>query len=138
LLIGNLNSFDYSSKNQAYLSNLIKRLNTNLVVTSDPLSGSITRSLRVMKSSLLGDTTLNSSFIKDLGFNIDQFMISCSYSGQTCNSNSFTYFYDFQLGNCYTFNKANVTNSVRKTNKIGISNSLQLELFAAYTSNFSL
>ena len=129
-----MNSFDYSTKNQAFLSNNVKRLDSNLVISSDPLSNSITRGLRVLKSSLIGDKTLNASFIKGLGFNIDQYMISCSYSGQACDSNSFSYFYDFQYLNCYTFNKANISNKIKRINRRGSGYGLQLELFAAYPS----
>ena len=121
--------------NQAFLLNRMKELNLSLTVSiQQPLANTINGILKVLKGSLVADKSLNSTFIKSLGFNIDLFMLSCTFSGQICNSSLFTYFFDYQYGNCYTFNKANSSKKHKRSNRRGILNGLQLELFTGFES----
>ena len=47
----------------------------------------------------------NDSFIELLGFRKDLMLVSCFYGGKKCRDEDFTWFHDYNYGNCYTFNK---------------------------------
>ena len=49
---------------------------------------------------------LNDTFIESLGFRKTLLVFSCFYGTAPCDLNKdFTWFHDYNYGNCYTFNK---------------------------------
>jgi hypothetical protein len=46
----------------------------------------------------------NSTFLKTLGFSIDQMLISCYFNKKRCTSADFNWVYSYEYGNCYSFN----------------------------------
>ena len=39
-----------------------------------------------------------------IGFSLDESLISCTFNNEFCDSRNFTWFFDYNNGNCYTFN----------------------------------
>lgn len=80
---------------------------------------------------------LNESELKSLGYTIDEMLLSCSFNQIKCDLNEFEWFYDYNLGNCYTYNnqKSLFNNlSFKEINKGGINHGLQLELYVGDTN----
>lgn len=48
--------------------------------------------------------TLSDEEFSVLGHNISEMVIFCSFHGEECEPNDFTYFRDPRYGNCVTFN----------------------------------
>ena len=85
-----------------------------------------------LKAQIIANSTASQTFLQSIGYSINDLLVSCYFNGLPCNSNDFTWFYDYNYGNCYTFN-ANAS-SVQTTSKAGPTNGLQLELFAGVPS----
>ena len=72
-------------------------------------------------------TTQNNSINADIGFKIQNVLMSCKFNRIECNYTDFDDFYSFEYGNCYTFNKKGLQNiRTVSTTKVG----LELELYA--------
>ena len=61
------------------------------------------------------------------GFLIDEILVSCLFLGQTCSASDFTLSYDYNYGNCYTFNGNRYM--AKTVANAGPAYGLQLELF---------
>jgi hypothetical protein len=59
----------------------------------------------VTRSIINDDKTLTVITRKELGFKLEDMLVSCFFNYKSCSASDFTYFYDASNGNCYTFNK---------------------------------
>jgi len=80
-----------------------------------------------LKAYFFSNKSSTQAYLQSLGFRINDILISCYFNGQSCSGSDFSWFFDFNYGNCYTFNN-NATN-IKKISKAGPSYGLQLELF---------
>ena len=84
----------------------------------------------------------NATIKKSLGYNIDDFIISCSYLGDECDLNEFQWFWHNTYGNCYKFNSGFNSNGSKIELKSvpghGIYNSLSMELFSGISDKLEL
>ena len=68
--------------------------------------------------------------IKQIGYYLnDDMLISCEYNGQFCDESNFTRFWDYQYGNCYTFNDGSM--SLIQTSATGSQYGLKMELIVS-------
>ena len=72
---------------------------------------------------------LNDSELMYYGYQLGRDMlVSCSFNGETCTENNFTWSWSNIYGNCYTFNKGNDTTALIQTSATGDLYGLFLEL----------
>lgn len=75
----------------------------------------------------------------DIGFSLEEMLLSCEYQGTPCHASDFQPYHDFDYGNCFRFNGEE---RARKSRKTDWQNGLRLELFSglddkyAYKSGF--
>jgi len=102
----------------------------NITITPSNQSPGINQ-LRIitnyLKAYFISNATSNQTYLQSIGFTIDSLLISCYFNGLPCTASDFSWFYDFNYGNCYTFNKN--TTSIKTISKAGPTYGLQLELF---------
>lgn len=107
-------------------------LNFDLRNFTDPYSYIITQEYST-KLTLNSDSNLTNKTKKELGFLIEDMLISCYFNYIPCTAEDFTYSYSLQFGNCYTFNKGIFNNgSEYKIKQVGFAGptyGLSLELF---------
>lgn len=63
-------------------------------------------------------------------------LVSCSFNGKSCNENDFTWSWNNNYGNCYTFNKGNDSSELLKTSGKGDSYGLYLELVVSESKKY--
>ena len=91
------------------------------------------------RNNLYSSTDNNYFDLYANGFFLNQMLLSCKFNGLKCDLNDFYYFHDYFYGSCYQFNGLKVNNAsdsnssiksdVKKIQKPGPENGLQLELF---------
>ncbi len=69
----------------------------------------------------------NNNINVDIGFKLNNMLLSCKFNEIDCNYTDFYDFYSFEYGNCYTFNKKN-SQDLRAVGQIKVG--LELELYA--------
>jgi hypothetical protein len=71
--------------------------------------------------------------LKNMGFLLEEMLISCQFNYNTCDKSDFTYFYSSYYGNCYSFNSGRFENGSNSTLKksilAGKPYGLTIELF---------
>jgi hypothetical protein len=79
------------------------------------------------------DPNLTNTTRKELGFELKDMLLSCSFNYLPCFVSDFTYYYDSTYGNCYTFNKGvddnGNKNEIKKVSSAGLLYGLVLEIF---------
>lgn len=81
---------------------------------------------------------LSSSELLALGFDINTMLVSCTYARKVCEAADFSYSYNFEYGNCYTFNADFYRNQTVVSSALtGSTASLELELFAGIGGNLN-
>ena len=129
ITICNLEAFDtYANLN--LIQSILNKNGMNITITPSNQSPGINQ-LRIitnyLKAYFISNTTSNQTYLQSIGFTISSLLISCYFNNQPCSESDFSWFYDFNYGNCYTFNSN--TTSIKKTSKAGPTYGLQLELF---------
>ncbi len=132
--ICNINPYDTSDQaTMNYLNRTLvnKSLSINKIATdSEPAIEQVRSSQALLQASVLADRQLNDSQKTSLGFKINSLLISCYFNNVQCNESDFTWYYTFEFGNCYTFNKKTGSEaSLKKNSKPGRYSGLSLELF---------
>jgi hypothetical protein len=132
----NLNPFDrrYS---QDYINKVLAKYNLSSSldyynkVENKELSPS--QVLFLLKSNLANEFNLTTEQKRKFGFEIDYMLLTCYYNDIKCNSSDFIWRYDFNYGNCFTFNSGFDQNGrkvpILKINEPGSDRSFKLELF---------
>jgi hypothetical protein len=132
ITVCNLNPFDRrNAKN--YITNTLAKNNLSYVTdtTKIDINPKLVNSL--IKSTIIGDTSLNSTQVRYFGFDINYMLLTCYFNDVPCNSSDFTWRYDYDFTNCFTFNSGFDQNGnkvpVKQINEAGSDRSLKLELF---------
>lgn len=79
--------------------------------------------------------------IQNLGFFLDQILLSCTYEGKTCNATDFYFYHDYNFGSCYRFNGGpkdpnqtvthqHISSPIKTLHASGWRNGLRLELYS--------
>ena len=93
----------------------------------------ISEAHKILKASIISDTTLTKENKKEIGFTLETMLVSCYFDGVKCNVSDFTWSYNYDYGNCYTFNSAyndqGETKAPRSTTRSGPGTGLIVELF---------
>jgi hypothetical protein len=140
----NLNPFESSNPSsksvlQSYIQN--NGLSPNIKPSNTTYSIALVQQAQnILKAASLGSMNTNETFVKDLGFSLEFMLISCFYNGQQCDASDFKWFYSYDYGNCYVFNRDNGSNAdnLKKISRSGPSNGLKLELFAGVPGEYKL
>ena len=90
--------------------------------------------LDTIKRIVAADNKLTGQNRSSLGYLLDnQMLVSCQYNGRTCSQKNgdFTWFWNNNYGNCYTFNGVNQPTAILKTTSTREQSGLQLELITS-------
>ena len=137
--ICNLNPFDFTTNkstgdfvNQA----LLKQNASSYIELIDRINfvDEISRITDLIKAAIQSDNALTSAQVKSLGFSLETMLISCNFNGDACDASNFTWIgFDFDYGNCYTFNyqhdQLNKSKPAIYTTETGPGTGLFMELF---------
>jgi hypothetical protein len=133
--ICNLNPF-YKNRSFSFINTTLRTskldhllFSTTLPTGETPLSLSKTI-MATLKSEAATSPSLTSQSRTELGFYIEDMLISCYYAGTVCNSSDFNFFQSYDYGNCYTFNTNANNGGINKISSAGSGHGLELELFA--------
>ncbi len=133
ITICNLYPFNFSTPALlAFYNNILIANGLSSTITPTNTNPGIEQ-IRIIRDFLKAQIISNSSgiytktYIESIGYTYSDLVISCYYNELQCFSGDFTWFFDYNYGNCYTFN-AN-SSSVKKISKAGPVYGLQLELF---------
>jgi hypothetical protein len=78
---------------------------------------------------------LTQDAIQHLGINYDEFIISCTFNIEPCNSSLFEWYFDITYGSCFKFNPNNGSHSGLHSYRAGSLNGFRIELFIADLSD---
>jgi hypothetical protein len=102
----NLKMFN-KEKSKSYLKNIFLDSNNVSIISQSKYGDNIMKyildSQAIAQYSLSNDQS--SSLKRNLGFELNETMISCTYNWQTCFFEDFKYFYHPLHGSCYSFNQ---------------------------------
>jgi len=133
ITICNLYPFNFSTPALlAFYNNILIANGLSSTITPTNTNPGIEQ-IRIIRDFLKAQIIANSSgiytktYIESIGYTYSDLVISCYYNELQCFSGDFTWFFDYNYGNCYTFN-AN-SSSVKKISNAGPMYGLQLELF---------
>jgi hypothetical protein len=129
ITICNLKSVN-QTRSPSYLKTHVT--NKNLSSFASPFSYIISHHY-LTRTAIKNDKNLTNSERKSIGFELKVMLISCSFNYEPCNANDFTYYYDSNYGNCYTFNKGvddnGTKNEIKTVSLAGMLYGLILELY---------
>ena len=133
--ICNLVPYDIT-KNLPFLSGILKENNFSLNITPTEASPGIyqlNQNVDFLKAIIQSNkTTYGLSFLRSLGFDINEILISCYFNKQRCTASDFKWAFSYEYGNCYTFNflLANANSTAKTISNAGPAFGLVMELFA--------
>jgi hypothetical protein len=111
----NLNSIDFvqNANTNSLMANIFFNNSNSIspfvnVSDSEDALTQVSLVSTIVKVSLISSLSLSSVF--DLGFSLDKMLISCFSNRVRCKMTDFYQYYDFEFGNCYTFNSAFANN----------------------------
>ncbi|CAF0708691.1 unnamed protein product [Brachionus calyciflorus] len=128
----NLNPLDrrYS---QSYIDEVLSKHNISHVKDTNRIDINPHTVKYLIKANILADKNLTWQQIRQFGFEIDFMLLTCFYNDKPCNASDFVWVYDFDFGNCFTFNSGNDQKGnkvpIRLMNEPGSDRSFKLELF---------
>lgn len=128
----NLNPFDrrYAERyiNRVLDENDLSHVNNISLIDLTPV-----KIKYLVRSAMASDHNLTESDRRSFGYDIDYMLLTCFFNDKPCNSSDFIWRYDFNYGNCYTFNSGYDKNgnkvAIRKITEPGSDRSFKLELF---------
>jgi hypothetical protein len=118
-----------------FMSSTLQSYNLSYSIALDKLQNgqtalSITKTaLNILKAEAATNPNFNSTYRENLGFYLDDMLVSCSFGVYNCSSSDFVLLQTYDYGNCYTFNSA-FNSSIKTISAAGSEHGLQLELFA--------
>lgn len=130
--ICNLNPLDrrYS---QTYIDNILAKHNLTYTNNLSQLDINPNTIKYLIKSNIAADSNLTIKQKREFGFEIHFMLLTCFYNDKPCNSSDFIWRFDFDYGNCFTFNSGFDQNGnkvqIRQINEPGSDRSFKLELF---------
>lgn len=137
--ICNLNPFNRQRVakfvNSTSMSSNISNFGSTNNFTNSTIIDAGNQMLNEMKDMISGNMSINDADRISFGYDLENDMlISCSYNGIKCDTRNFTSFYNYNFGNCYTFNSGYDQNGTKQDvlyiGNPGTDYGLQLELYA--------
>jgi hypothetical protein len=129
--LGNANTETYidsllSASNYSYINTLNSTDSISQYAGTNNTDELLTDLTDTLKRLIATDKNLTTADRLSLGFDLGyDMLLSCAYNRENCDETNFTTFYDYNYGNCFTFN---VGSQVLKTSKVGSGYGLVLEL----------
>lgn len=128
----NLNPLDRRFS-QTYIDQVLAKHNLSHVSDIEKIDINPNTVKYLIKANILADKNLSKAEIRKFGFEIDFMLFRCFFNNIACNASDFIWLFDFDYGNCFTFNsgydqKGNKV-PIRKINEPGSERSFKLELF---------
>ena len=140
----NLSTFDKRFA-QNYIDNVLEINNISYVHNISLIDIKPEMVNNLIKSSITNDSHLSKNDVKTLGYSLEYMLLTCQYNNNDCSSKDFVWRYDFNYGNCYTFNSGFDLNGqkipIKKISEAGSDKSFKLELFLGdefYQSEYAL
>lgn len=133
ITVCNLNPVDISASdfNREYLKNVY--ISNNLSLRVDAGNDSAFYAVRLyndlQKSAITANKTLNKTMQYNLGFALDDMLISCFFDGNKCSSNDFYWYRTNDYGNCFIFNSYFSDATSTTTKNSGLRSGLNLEIY---------
>lgn len=128
----NLNPLDRRFS-QTYIDKVLARHNLSHVSNIEKIDINPNTVKYLIKANILADRNLSKAEIRKFGFEIDFMLFRCFFNNIACNASDFIWLYDFDYGNCFTFNSGFDQRGnkvpIRKINEPGSERSFKLELF---------
>ena len=123
--IGNLNPFNgYNTVGYNYIQNYLNQ---------SGIGSTYSEQLDSLKASIYSDSSMGESFMKNIGFSIDDMLFSCYFNKNECNKSDFTLITTYDRGNCYMFNFG--TENIKTSSQTGQYYGLKVELFSGFDGN---
>jgi hypothetical protein len=147
ITICNINPF-YNKRSSNYIKNVLN--DNNLLYLANLTSMNQNESAiqllnsaqTVIKTYVATYKNLTIAERKLLGWDIDEMLLSCYFNGNKCSSTDFTWFFNYDYGNCYTLNSGldsyGNASSLKQINNAGSGSALQIELFVGDDSSDSV
>ena len=121
-------AFDFiNSTLQSY--NLSYSLALNKLKNGETAISITKTALNILKAEAATNPNFNSTYRTQLGFHLEDMLVSCTFGVINCSISDFTLFQTYDYGNCYTFNSASNSN-IKTVSAAGSEHGLILELFA--------
>ena len=126
--ICNLNPID-RRKGSDYIDRILIANNLEYVHNTFLININPDMILNLVKSSLIS----NYSHQANLGFTLDYMLLNCQFNGYSCNQSDFITTYNYDYGNCFTFNSGYDSNGsqipIKQISEAGSDKSFKIELF---------
>jgi hypothetical protein len=127
--ICNLNPID-RTKAKTYINQVLNASDLNYVRNTFLIDIDPSTVLNLVKSSIISDPNLNYS---NFGFSLDYMLLTCQFNGYSCNKSDFITRYNYDYGNCFTFNSGYDSNGnqipIKQISEAGSDKSFKIELF---------
>lgn len=82
---------------------------------------------------MAADKNLTTQQLKSFGYSLNSTLLSCYFNNKKCSEDDFIWSYDFEFGNCYTFNSGYNSSGnqmpIKKISDYGSDHGLKLEIF---------
>jgi hypothetical protein len=130
--ICNLNPID-RKKASTYINQVLNASDLNYVRNTFLIDIDPSTVINLIKSSIISDPNLNYSNRINFGFSLDYMMLTCQFNGYECNKSDFITTYNYDYGNCFTFNSGYDSNGnqipIKQISEAGSDKSLKIDLF---------
>ena len=128
----NLNLFDHRYS-QKYIDQVLNNNNMSYVNNISQININPNMVKKLIQSSIASDSKLTKENKRKYGFDIDYMLLTCFFDDIPCDSNDFIWIYDYEYGNCFTFNsgrdEAGNKIDIKKITESGSDKSFRLEIF---------
>ena len=116
-----------------FAKNYTKNISSRIIDLTNLLIVSKFKKKTFLQSNIMS-SQLNDEQRQKFSLKLNESLIDCVFSYNSCNSNNFSWFYDFSYGNCYTINAGktlnnNITIPIWKSSDPGTINGLQLWIY---------
>ena len=128
----NLNPFDHT-RSQYYIDWVLAKNNISYVSNVSRIDINPETVKYLIKSTMEADENLTLATTLSFGYSFNATLLTCYFNNVACNESDFVTFYDFQYGNCFTFNSGYDNNgnrvSIKKISEDGSDHSFRFEIF---------
>ena len=101
------------------------------------MTASFANNIDGLKASIYANASLGEEFMSEIGFDLNETLLSCVYNKIRCDASFFTPFTSFDQGNCWTFNSVNF-NAMLTTGQPGKYYGLTVELFTGFNGKLNM